>query len=173
MLGGNFLNKKTTKKSVNLSRKKKVKMSQSRISREIRSITTNDINEITATPTNNIYEWTATIKGPKNTSYEGGDFSLSISFPIDYPLKPPKVIFKTKIYHPNVGSQGEICLDILKNKWNPSENIISVLKSIYFLLSTPDPEDSLNAEIAAQYRTDRENFEKTAKEWTLNFASST
>lgn len=62
-----------------------------------------------------------------DTPYAGGVFFLNIDFPIDYPFKPPKISFKTKIYHPNINSNGNICLDILKNNFSPA---LTVSKSI-------------------------------------------
>jgi hypothetical protein len=55
--------------------------------------------------------------GPADSPFSGGVFFVSIHFPPDYPFKPPKVSFQTKVYHPNVNSQGSICLDILKEQW--------------------------------------------------------
>ncbi|KAL1532498.1 E2 ubiquitin-conjugating enzyme [Salvia divinorum] len=69
----------------------------------------------------NIFKWTALIKGPSETPYEGGVFQLAFSVPEQYPLQPPQVRFLTKIFHPNVHFKtGEICLDILKNAWSPA-----------------------------------------------------
>jgi ubiquitin-conjugating enzyme E2 D/E len=61
--------------------------------------------------------WQATIMGPSGSPYEGGTFHLTIKFPTDYPFKPPKVQFTTKVYHPNINASGSICLDILKDQW--------------------------------------------------------
>jgi ubiquitin-conjugating enzyme E2 D/E len=55
-----------------------------------------------------------------DSPYSGGVFFLEITFPVDYPFKPPKVAFKTKIYHPNINANGSICLDILKEQWSPA-----------------------------------------------------
>ena len=91
---------------------------------------------------NNLYEWEATIKGPSDSPYEDGKFVLEIIIPHEYPFKPPKVTFKTKIDHFNVNSKGEIELDILKKEWSPALTIQNVLQSIYRHLSQSSSSDS-------------------------------
>ena len=61
------------------------------------------------------FSWQATIMGPDDSPYAGGVFFLNIKFPTDYPFKPPKCTFTTRIYHCNINSNGAICLDILKD----------------------------------------------------------
>ena len=64
------------------------------------------------------------LKGLQGDSpYSGGVFFLAIHFPTDYPFKPPKVNFTTRIYHPNINSNGSICLDILRDQWSPALTI--------------------------------------------------
>ncbi|KAL4977259.1 ubiquitin-conjugating enzyme/RWD-like protein [Aspergillus desertorum] len=58
-----------------------------------------------------------------DSPYSGGVFFLTIHFPTDYPFKPPKVNFNTRIYHPNINSNGSICLDILRDQWSPALTI--------------------------------------------------
>nr|CAD2178464.1 unnamed protein product [Meloidogyne enterolobii] len=95
-----------------------------RINKEFTDIVRHPPPLINAGPINeDPYNWQATISGPKDSPYEGGVFYLGINFPPEYPMKPPKVWFKTQIYHPNIGADGAICLDILQHKWSAALTI--------------------------------------------------
>jgi len=119
----------------------------------------------------NLYKWTATIFGPNDSPYAGGTFFLDIYFPEEYPYKPPKFKFRTKIYHPNIGLDGSICLDILKDQWSPALTVSKILLSICSLLDDPNPDDPLVVEIARQYKTDKNIYIQIAQEWTRIYAS--
>lgn len=82
------------------------------------------------------FHWQATIMGPGDSPYSGGVFFLAIHFPTDYPFKPPKVNFTTRIYHPNINSNGSICLDILRDQWSPALTISKGMRTPDFALST-------------------------------------
>ncbi|MBA0684926.1 hypothetical protein Goari_026476 [Gossypium aridum] len=113
-----------------------------------------------------MFHWQATIMGPSDSPFAGGVFLVNIHFPPDYPFKPPKVAFRTKVFHPNINSNGSICLDILKEQWSPALTISKVLLSICSLLTDPNPDDPLVPEIAHMYKTDRAKYEATARSWT-------
>ncbi|XP_053571714.1 ubiquitin-conjugating enzyme E2 E2 [Bombina bombina] len=119
----------------------------------------------------NIYEWRSTILGPPGSVYEGGVFFLDIAFSPDYPFKPPKVTFRTRIYHCNINSQGVICLDILKDNWSPALTISKVLLSICSLLTDCNPADPLVGSIATQYMTNRAEHDRMARQWTKRYAT--
>mmetsp|Transcript_14548 Transcript_14548/g.47413 ORF Transcript_14548/g.47413 Transcript_14548/m.47413 type:complete len:111 (+) Transcript_14548:393-725(+) len=108
--------------------------------------------------------------GPDESPYSGGVFFLNIHFPADYPFKPPKVSFTTRIYHCNINANGGICLDILKDQWSPALTISKVLLSICSLLTDPNPDDPLVPEIAQILRTDKPKHDETAREWTHKYA---
>uniref|UniRef100_A0A665VDK6 E2 ubiquitin-conjugating enzyme n=1 Tax=Echeneis naucrates TaxID=173247 RepID=A0A665VDK6_ECHNA len=105
-----------------------------------------------------------------DSPYHGGVFFLSVHFPTDYPFKPPKVAFTTKIYHPNINSNGSICLDILRSQWSPALTVSKVLLSICSLLCDPNPDDPLVPDIAHIYKSDRQKYNKVAREWTQRYA---
>ena len=121
---------------------------------------------------NDIRHWKGRIKGPIDTCYQGGIFDVDIVIPNDYPFKPPKMKFDTKIWHPNISSvTGAICLDILKNEWTPALTIRTALISLQALMCEPVPNDPQDAVVAKQYISDIKLFNETAKHWVEEYAN--
>ncbi|XP_020906878.1 ubiquitin-conjugating enzyme E2 E1 [Exaiptasia diaphana] len=151
---------------------KTVSPAAKRIQRELSEVTLDPPPNCSAGPKgDNLYEWYATIFGPPGSVYDKGVFFLDIHFPPDYPFKPPKVSFRTRIYHCNINSQGAICLDILKDSWSPALTISKVLLSIGSLLTDCNPADPLVGSIATQYQNNREEHDRIAKDWTKKYAT--
>ena len=90
--------------------------------------------------------------GPKETPYEETLNNILINIPIEYPNKPPNIKFINKIYHPNISTEGIICLDILKENWKPIYSLRTIMMSIISLLSEPNPESPLNGDAARLFR---------------------
>lgn len=146
-------------------------MALKRLQKEVTEIQKDTPVNCSAGPNNNdLFNWEATIIGPTETPYEGGIFRLKILFPADYPFKPPKITFETPIYHPNINSNGGICLDILKDQWSPALNITKVLLSICSLLDEPNPDDPLVPEIAQLFKSNKAEFNRLAREHTIKHA---
>jgi ubiquitin-conjugating enzyme E2 D/E len=146
-------------------------MALKRLQKEVSEIQKDTPANCSAGPNNNdLFNWEATIIGPTETPYEGGIFKLKILFPADYPFKPPKITFETRIYHPNINANGGICLDILKDQWSPALNITKVLLSICSLLDEPNPDDPLMPEIAQLFKSNKAEFTRIAREHTIKYA---
>lgn len=129
------------------------------------------IPDISAAPIDNdLYHWNGVIIGADYSPYFNGIFKVDIHFPSEYPFKPPKIKFITPIYHPNVDSKGNICLDILKHNWSPALTIFKVLLSLISLLDDPNPDDLLDAVIGKLYKTYINKFNKMAREFTIKHA---
>lgn len=111
----------------------------------------------------NMYHWQSILYGPEDSLYEGYQFKVDIQLPHNYPYAPMTVKFITPIKHVNVNSKGDICLDILKNNWRPSQNMHSVLLSLGLLLSQPNTDDPLDSDLAELYRTNKKEYAKKIK----------
>ncbi|KAK4371434.1 hypothetical protein RND71_010909 [Anisodus tanguticus] len=121
----------------------------------------------------NLFEWSVTIIGPQDTLYEGGFFNAIMSFPQNYPNSPPTVRFTTEIWHPNVYSDGKVCISILhppgddpngyelaSERWSPVHTVESIVLSIISMLSSPNDESPANVEAAKEWRERRDEFKK-------------
>jgi len=117
----------------------------------------------------NILLWHGLIV-PDNAPYNKGAFKIEIAFPAEYPFKPPKVLFKTKIYHPNVDEKGQVCLPIISaENWKPATKTDHVVSALISLINDPEPEHPLRADLAEEFTKDKKKFMKSAEEHTKKF----
>lgn len=97
------------------------------------------------------------------TPFEDGTFKLLLTFDESYPNKPPTVKFLSRMFHPNVYANGELCLDILQNRWSPTYDVAAILTSIQSLLHDPNPNSPANAEAAQLYRENMKEYVRRVK----------
>lgn len=142
---------------------------------------------VSASPVpDNVMTWNAVIIGPADTPFEDGTFRLVMQFEEQYPNKPPAVKFISQMFHPNVYATGELCLDILQNRWSPTYDVAAVLTSIqrwvlatthhhagdlvanlschYSLLNDPNTGSPANVEASNLYKDNRKEYTKRVKE---------
>lgn len=142
---------------------------------QLRDLTRNPIEGFSAGLVNdsNILQWQVTIMGPPDTLYEGGFFTATMTFPRDYPNKPPDVKFKSEMWHPNVYPDGRVCISILHDagedpmgyeraseRWSPVQTVETIMLSIISMLSSPNDESPANIDAAKQFREDYPGFKK-------------
>jgi len=143
-----------------------------RLMREWQDIARDPPMNVSAAPVSedNLHIWNGSILGREGSLYEGGLFFLYIVFPVDYPFKPPKIYFTTKIIHPNISSIGSISLDILRDRWSPALTISRLLLGICCLLDYPNISDPLMPEWAQLYKTNYKEYENKVKESVRKYA---
>lgn len=128
---------------------------------------TKDINELTLPKTCNIefpdpddlLNFQLVIM-PDEGFYKGGRFIFSFKVSPNYPHDPPKVKCKTKVFHPNIDLEGNVCLNILREDWKPVLTINSIVYGLQYLFLEPNPEDPLNKEAADMLQNNRRMFEQ-------------
>jgi ubiquitin-conjugating enzyme E2 D/E len=145
-------------------------MALARIMKELKDINEDTPDYVNARPyyPDDMFRWQATILGPPGTPYQGGIFLLDINFPADYPIKPAKFKFTTKVFHPNVFPNGNICMEIHGNQ--RTLTISKLLLSICSLLDDPNTGSPANPEAGHLYRFDRDKYNKIARQWTRKYA---
>lgn len=118
-----------------------------------------------------VYTWKCQMEGPPSPSpYAGGKFQLVLKFPAQYPFKPPTILFLTKIYHPSVSKEGEICAALIGEGWGPTLNVRHCMTVIYEILQSPSSDHPLDEEIGALLREKPKEFDKKAKKCTQKYA---
>ena len=104
------------------------------------------------------------IIGPSDTPFEDGTFRLVMHFGEQYPNKPPGVKFISQMFHPNVYATGELCLDILQNRWSPTYDVAAILTSVQSLLNDPNTSSPANVEASNLYKDNRKEYTKRVRE---------
>ena len=132
-------------------------------------------------------KWECGVPGKEKTIWEGGLFKLEVTFPDEYPTKPPKCTsmasppksheidtrtnaihpgkFVPPLFHPNVYPSGTVCLSILNEEegWKPAITIKEILLGIQSLLDEPNPESPAQADAFNLFKKDRAAYEKKVK----------
>jgi ubiquitin-conjugating enzyme E2 M len=86
---------------------------------------------------------------PDDGIWKGVGHKFEISVPVEYPIEPPKVTCKTRVYHPNIDQNGAVCLNILRKDWRPILPLNAVFTGLHLLFLEPNPDDPLDLNAAA------------------------
>lgn len=142
------------------------------LSLELKSLMEEPLEGIRAKLVNeeNLFEWEMAIFGPPDTLYQAGYFKAHMKFPNDYPYSPPTVRFLTKVWHPNVYENGDLCISILHppvddpqsgelpcERWNPTQNVRTIMLSVVSLLNEPNTYSPANVDASVMYRRWRDS----------------
>ncbi|ORY68850.1 ubiquitin-conjugating enzyme/RWD-like protein [Pseudomassariella vexata] len=109
--------------------------------------------------------WECGIPGKEKTIWEGGMFKMTMSFPDEYPTKPPKCKFTPPLFHPNVYPSGTVCLSILNEEegWKPAITVKQIVLGVQDLLDNPNPESPAQAEAYNLFKKDRVEYERRVR----------
>ena len=143
-----------------------------RLQREFQEMQTNGVKSFEGLKVDesNFYVWEGLIT-PEKPPYNKGAFRIQITFPRDYPFKPPTVLFKTKIYHPNIDENGQVCLGIISTEnWKPATRVEAVISGLVKLINDPEHEHPQRADIAEEFDKNKKKFMKSAEEHTKKYA---
>jgi len=144
-----------------------------RIQKEYDDLTKSPVDGVVVSSENLFDNWDIHLKGPHGSAYEDGVFHIKIKFPDNYPFKPPKATFLTKMYHPSIKKDdGSICKDIYEEGWVPTKTVKQVIDVLKTMLIDPSTDTPLETDIAQEFMKDRSKFNSTVKEWVNKYAKN-
>ncbi|CAL6433161.1 unnamed protein product [Bathycoccus prasinos] len=100
---------------------------------------------------------------PSENYWQGGRFTFTFKIPDSYPHEPPKVLCDQIVYHPNLDTKGNICLNVLREDWSPVQTVTSVIFGLLFLFIDPNASDPLNSEAAKDLMQSTSNFKSNVR----------
>jgi len=130
---------------------------------DIAELEMGDVAEIKFPSPNDLTKFEVIVT-PDSGYWKGATYRFTFNIPAGYPHDPPKVMCATKIYHPNINLQGNVCLNILREEWKPVLQIEHVIHGVLFLFYEPNPGDPLNQEAAEELRNHKARFERSVRE---------
>ena len=153
-IGGKMIRKEGAK-----AQGKRLTPGEIRIQKDIHELDGGQVANVSFPNPNDLCNFNVLVS-PQTGYWVGAKYNFSFSVPADYPHKPPKVTCLTKIYHPNINLEGAVCLNILREDWKPVLDINAVIYGLIYIFYEPNPDDPLNHDAAALFRTDKAQFAK-------------
>ncbi|EPY30523.1 ubiquitin-conjugating enzyme E2, other [Strigomonas culicis] len=121
-----------------------------------------------------LFQWEAQLRGPPDTPFAGGTYTLLLQIPHEYPMLPPTAIFTTKMFHVNVEfATGKVCLDILKTRWSPAWTLESVCRAVLSLMAEPEHSSPFNCDAGNLLRAgDMEGYASMVRLYAIEYAGA-
>ena len=132
------------------------------------------VYDVIQTNKNSVTDFMLVINGPADTLYDGAKIIFKVSTSSQkraYPFAAPSVTCVTSIYHPNIDSQGNICLDILASGWVAAQTLESIATSLSSFLDEPNPDDPLYTAAARLFKDNRKKYDEKVKEFVSKYAT--
>ncbi|KEG10336.1 ubiquitin-conjugating enzyme [Trypanosoma grayi] len=133
------------------------------IMRQLQELETSPVEGVRVHQTDSLSDLLFDFAGPEGTPFDGGLFQVVLHFEDGYPEVPPRGVFRTKIFHPNIAEKGDICVNVLKRDWSPNLGLRHVLTVIHCLLIEPNAESALNEDAARLLLEDYNAYRRKAE----------
>ena len=113
--------------------------------------------------------WEVIFLGTEGTPYESGYFKVQLLFKEVFPKHGPEAKFITKMFHPNIGSDGHVCMQLL-NSWKEKTTMENIFYGIIDLLDNPVPEGGYSNDARKELEKDYDKYMETVEEYTEKYA---
>ena len=106
----------------------------------------------------------------EDSFWRGGKYKFTVTVDSEYPHKPPRVHCDTPVYHPNIDTEGNVCLNILRADWSAVLGVTPVILGLLFLFIDPNPNDPLNKDAAKVQRENMNQFKENIRRSLMGYS---
>ncbi|CAG9313075.1 unnamed protein product [Blepharisma stoltei] len=114
--------------------------------------------------------WQGVFIGPEDSPFENGRFRYEIIFPSNYPENPPEFFIKTKIFHPNISAEGNVCCDLIGSGWSSRNSVRSIFYGVFAVLSQPNAKNGYLNEALEIFLKSKDEYDREASNCTRKYA---
>lgn len=151
-----------------MATKKKLSIAEIRIQKDFIDLENMSNIKVVFPNANDTLHFNIRIK-PQVGFYANHNFDFKFDIPEEWPMISPSISIITKIWHPNIDEEGNVCLNILKSDYKPTYTIKNFVQGLEFLLLNPNPYSPLNDAAAEMLIQDKEGFLEKANEYMDEF----
>lgn len=145
-----------------MTTKKKISAAEIRINKDLEALEFFDNIKIKFPDPNDVKTFIIRLH-LKDGIWENGNFDFEFKMTDEYPFEAPKVKCLTKVWHPNIDSNGNVCVNVLRENYSSALSLTSIFAGIIFIFTEPNVSDPLNKEAAEEYKKDVIKFRVHAK----------
>jgi ubiquitin-protein ligase len=106
----------------------------------------------------------AFFEGPEASEFAGKFWSIYITFPIQYPVRPPFVRFVNIPYHPNISAEGRALFALIEHKYTTEITLCAIIERAKAILAAPELTDPIQKSIKKQIQEDPDAYRIAARD---------
>jgi ubiquitin-protein ligase len=146
-----------------------------RILRELKILATRPDPDIAVyVNVDSIEKLRATFQGPRGSPFEGKFWSIYITFPRQYPVRPPRIIFANVPYHPNISAEGRAIFGLIEYFYSVDRTLKAIIQRVRAVLGDPETRviRPVRPSVGEEFDSANANYVRNARDSANRFGAA-